>query len=107
MVPSIITFSDLKDEPSVRIELPALLPIGERIKLKLVLRRKNGTRTEELRIEGEYRVTGTSIDATYAPAKQALKVEATKVSPSWKAVRNPMVPTRNLPPTHSKAVVDE
>lgn len=107
MVPSIVILTDLKDEPSVRMELPALLPLGERIKLRLLLRRKNGHRTEELRVEGEYRVTESSVDATYAPAKQILKVEATKVAPSWKAVRNPVAPTRVLPPTHSKAIVDE
>lgn len=107
MVPSIVTFSDVKDAPSIRMELPALLPLGERIKLRVTLRRKNGHRTEELRVDGEYRVAETSVDATYAPPKQIVKVEATKVAPAWKAVRNPSPLRRLLPPTHSKAVLDE
>jgi len=107
MVPSIVLFSDVKDSPSVRMELPAIMPLGERVKLKLTLRRKNGPRTEELRVDGEYRVIETSLDATYAPPKQIVKLEATKVAPAWKAVRNPSPVRRGLAPTHSKAIVDE
>lgn len=106
MVPSIVIFSEVK-EASVHMELPSLLPIGERIKLHLTLRRRNKHRSEELHVEGEYRVTETSVDATYAPPKQIVRVEATKVAPAWKAVRNPSSLRRTLSPTHSRPIVDE
>lgn len=106
VVPSVITFDEVKDSPSVHMDLPALLPIGERVQLKLVLRRRNGPRTEELRVEGEYRVTEVIVDTTCAPAKQRLKVTAKGLTPSWRSVRNPPTTARRLAPTHSKAVIE-
>lgn len=85
--PSIVKFEDLKDSPSVRIELPAPLPLGTRINLCVTLRRRHGGRTEELRVNGEFRVATVSINATGAP-RQLLTVASTGVAPTWKAVKN-------------------
>lgn len=106
MVASVITFSEVKGSPAVRIELPALLPIGERITLRLSLRRRNGARTEELSIDGEFRVVASSVDASRGAPKQILSVEATKLAPAWKAIRNPPN-KRNLSPTKTHFVVEE
>jgi hypothetical protein len=107
MVPSVITFDEVKSSPSVRMDVPALLSIGERILLHFVLRRQNGPRSEELRIEGEFRVTEAVIDATCAPIKQRLKVSAKGVTPSWKAVkRSSVLIARKLAPTHTRSVIE-
>jgi len=107
MIPSIVTLGDLKDNPSVRMDLPGMIPIGEKLLLRFVIRRKLGPRTEELRVDGEFKVTSSSVDARGIP-RQMLVVEATKVAPSWKAIKNlPSETPRRLPPTHSKAVVRE
>jgi len=85
--PSIVKFEDLKESPSVRIELPAPLPIGTRINLCITLRRKHGGRTEELRVNGEFRVTSVTIDAVGA-SRQIVTIASTGVAPTWKAVKN-------------------
>jgi hypothetical protein len=104
-IPSIIILGDLKDSPSLRMELPSLLPIGERILLSFMIRRRVGNRTEEIRVEdGEFRVVSSSLDARSTP-RQLLTVESTKVAPSWKAIKNPPPAIRVLPPTHSKGTV--
>jgi hypothetical protein len=106
MVPSVITFEEVKDTPSVRIDLPTSLLVGGRIQLKFILRRRTGPRTEELRVDGEYRVTEVLLDATCAPPKQRIKVVAKGVAPAWKAVRNVATVARKLAPTHTKAVIE-
>lgn len=105
-VASVVTFEEVKDHPSVRMSLPAVLPLGERLRLKMLLRRKNGPRSEELRLEGDFRVTEVVIDTTCNPPKQLLKVAAVGVAPSWKAIRNQPSLEKKLPPTHSRIVVD-
>jgi hypothetical protein len=109
MVPSILVLGEVKDQPSVHKDLPAMLPIGERVKLHFFLRRKNGSRTEELHVDGDYRVTSSFVDATLHPPRQVLSVEALGVAPAWKAVRNPPAghQRRFSNPTHTKVVVTE
>jgi hypothetical protein len=106
MVPSVITFDEVKDSPSVRMDLPAIPSLGERILLRFVLRRRNGPRSEELHIEGEYRVTEVVLDTTCAPSKSRIKVQAKGLTPSWRAVRNQPTVHRRLAPTHTKSVIE-
>src|SRR5690606_18857166 len=89
-------FSDVKDSPRVRMTLPGLLPIGYRLNMSVVLRRKNGGRTEEFRACGEFRVVSSALDVT-GPSRQILSVEAVHVSPCWKAVKNTGKGLRPLP----------
>lgn len=103
--PSTVEFEDLKDGPSMAISLPSPLLLGTRLNLRFLVRRKNGSRTEELRIDGEYKVTEVTIDAR-AHVKQLVKVAATRVAPSWRAIKNPptekrlgKAPTRSSPRT--------
>lgn len=106
MVPSVITFDDVKDSPSVRIDLPTSPSLGERILLRLTLRRRNGHRSEELHIDGEYRVVEVVLDTTCAPPRSRVKVTAKGLTPSWRAVRNQPTVPRRLAPTHTKSVIE-
>jgi hypothetical protein len=85
---SIVKFGDLKDSPSVYLPLPTPIPIGTKVELAITLHRKNGTRTEELKISGEYKVTSVRFTTTGGP-RQHVVLESLHVAPSWKAVRNP------------------
>lgn len=85
--PSILRFEDLKDSPTVRIELPAPIPLGTKLNLTLALKRKHGGRTEELRVMGEFKVTSVTLDSS-GPLRQIVGVTSTGVAPSWKAVKN-------------------
>lgn len=98
--PSIVEFSDVKDSPRVRMTLPGPLPLGTRLLLRTVVRRKNGTRNEELRIEGEFKVVSSSFDVT-GPSRQVIAVEALRVAPTWKAIKNVPTPRRKPPPARA------
>jgi hypothetical protein len=94
--PSIVEFTDVKDAPRVRMTLPGPLSLGTKILLNLLVRRKNGNRTEELRIQGEFKVLTSAIDARGLP-RQVVSLEATKVVPVWKSVKTPEPPKRKPP----------
>lgn len=98
--PSILEFSDVKDSPRVRMSLPGPLPLGTRLLLNLVVHRKHGNRTEELKASGEFKVTSSSID-TQGPVRQLVSVEAVRVAPAWRAVKNASLPKRKLPPARA------
>jgi hypothetical protein len=87
LLPTRITFGDVKDGPMVLKELPYPMLIGAKVELRATVRRKHGGRTEELRVDGEFRVTNTSLDVRDG-ITQLVTVEATKVSPTWKAIKN-------------------
>jgi hypothetical protein len=98
LLPSIIEFTEVAGQPKVRLDLPGPLRLGERVRLKFTLRRKNATRTEELKIEGEYKVTAVEIDASGAYPRQLLSVETTTVRPTWKSIKNDPPFRLRLPP---------
>ena len=98
--PSIIEFSDVKNSPQVRMALPGPLLLGTRLLFHTYVRRKSGNRTEELRIEGEFKVLSSSFDVT-GPLKQRVTVEAVRLAPSWKAVKNAPVLLRKPPPARA------
>jgi hypothetical protein len=95
---SIVEFGDLKDSPSVHIPLPAPIPIGTRVQLALTLHRRNGTRTEELKVEGDYRVAAVSISVKGGQRQQVV-LESLGKAPAWRAVRNNR--EKKLPPARA------
>jgi hypothetical protein len=102
--PSIVEFDDVKDSPKVRMTLPGPLLIGTRLLLNLVVRRKNGSRTEELHVQGEFRVKASAFDAT-GLVRQVVSVEATKIAPTWRSVRNALGMKRKPPPAKAPRTV--
>ena len=84
---SLVSFADVKDAPTVRKVLPSPLRIGDVLNFKFILRRFRGRRTEELLVDGDFRVTSVTFDARGASPRQVLTVEATRVSPTWKSVK--------------------
>jgi hypothetical protein len=102
--PSIVDFSDVKDSPRVRMTLPGPLTLGTRLIIRTLVRRKNGSRTEELRIDGDFKVVSSSFDVT-GSSRQLVTVEAVRVAPSWKAVRNVSASRRKPPPARAPRTV--
>lgn len=102
--PSVLDFSDVKDSPRVKMSLPGPLPLGTRLLLNFSVRRKNGNRTEEFHASGEFKVIVSALDAT-GPTRQVVSVEAIRVAPSWRAVKNTTDPKRRLPPARSPRTV--
>jgi hypothetical protein len=94
--PSLLKLEDMEDLAPIRISLPAPLPIGSRLKLQFTLHRRNGGRTEELQVNGEFKVTEVTIDAR-GDAKQVVSVSSTGIVPTWRSVKNTAV--RRLKPT--------
>lgn len=99
-MPSLVKFDDLKDSPTIRMSLPGPIPIGTRLILNCYVQRKNGPRTEELKIQGEFRVQTSCLDASRA-GRQLLTVSSTGIAPSWKAVKNPAPVRRKVPPARA------
>lgn len=97
---SIVKFDDLKQSPEVRMDLPAPIPIGSRIRLAFTMTRTNKGRTEELRVNGEFQVTSSITDQTRGKSIQVVTISSTGLAPSWVAIKNPVAP-RKLAPTHN------
>jgi len=93
---TIVTIEDFKYYPSVQLELPAPLRIGDSVSLPRFSSQRDTAegRLEVLRVEaGRYRVLSVELDATnsYALPKQLLRVESVGVvPPTWKAVKRPL-----------------
>lgn len=102
--PSTVEFADVKDSPQIKMDLPCPLHLGTKILLDLTVRRKNGSRTEELRIAGEFKVTSSTLDVRSLP-RQIVQVEATKIAPVWRSVKTPTFPKRKPPPAISPRTV--
>lgn len=81
-----VTVEDVLGEPQLRIDLP-LMRLGDRIVLKAVLHRMKGGRTEELRLDGEFRVTSVVVDAR-GQARQILHVASVGITPTWRSIKN-------------------
>ncbi len=87
MLTAFLTLEDITGEPQMRLDLP-LMRLGDRLLLSAVLHRQKGGRTEELHVEGEFRVTSLILDAR-GRVKQLIRVAAIGVAPTWKAIKNP------------------
>jgi hypothetical protein len=96
LVPSLVLLSDVVGA-LVKMSLPGHLRVGDRVSLKFTLRRKNGQRTEELSVDGDFRVREVRFDAK--SSRQVLAVEAAQKAPAWRAIKN-VSTARRLAPTH-------
>jgi hypothetical protein len=94
---SLLKFDDVKESPMIKINLPVPIPIGSRIHLNFSLKRKNGNRTEELKVSGEFKVIEVSFDPKNL--KQNVIVVSTTVAPVWKSIKNG--PKRKMVPIRS------
>jgi hypothetical protein len=101
MLGTLLELLDVKGSPTVMLDLPGPLRIGDRITLCFRLQRRLGGRTEVLEVKGDVRVTSASLDATLAAPRQRIGVENAGAVPFvWKAVKNRPEWKRHLPPTH-------
>jgi hypothetical protein len=97
---SILELADVSGQPKVKLVLPAPLRLGDVLNLNFRLRRQTGGRTEALEVNGRFKVTSVGFDATQGLPRQLLVVEATGVTPIWRAIKNTPPFVRQLSPTH-------
>ena len=95
---SLITLGDLRDLPRVLKALPSPLRVGDVVLLDFTLRRRNGSRTDELVVHGNFRVSQVSFDARGSVPRQLVTVEAVQVAPAWRSVKNIQAAPRKLSP---------
>lgn len=94
---SIVKLGDVKDHPAVKIDLPQL-KVGDPVALRFRIERQNSGRTEELRVNGRFRVTAVGYDAIDGPRIQLLSVESTDRAPTWVSIKNRRRGPRRLSP---------
>jgi hypothetical protein len=92
---TIVELDDIKDKSKAKLDLPAPLRLGDRIQLSFVLKRSNQGRHEILEVRGEYKIT----DIYFHVGEQHLKVSATGLAPSWRAIKKEAPLRRRLGPT--------
>lgn len=96
---SIVKLSDVRGEPTAKLDLPGPLRIGDPLGLKFRVERRNGGRTEELVVEGQFRVTAVGIDTGSGTQRQLLSIEtAYGKPPVWRSVKTQPEPSRRLSP---------
>ena len=95
---SVVKLADVKSQPTAKLELPGNRRIGDTIRLHFRIERPNNGRTEELRVNGLYRVTAVGLDSAHGPVRQLLSVEAVDTPPTWRSVKNPAQQPSRLPP---------
>lgn len=89
-----VTLSEVVGSPTVKLDLPVPLRVGDRVRLRFVLRRLVGGRSEVLSVNDEFRVGGVIL----SEGRQTLSVDSVGKLPAWKAVRREPPPKRQLPP---------
>lgn len=97
---SVVKFDDVKQSPEMRMELPSPIPIGSKLRFAFTLTRTHKSRTEELRVNGEFQVTSVITDVTKGKPLQVITVSSVGLAPSWVAIKSPTA-TKKLVPTHS------
>lgn len=95
---TVLTLADVKDTPKVMKVVPGPLRMGDHVHLQFLLRKKTGNRTEELHVNGEFRVTSVSFDTRSATPRQLLTVDSVGIVPTWRAVKNLPQWRRRVPP---------
>lgn len=95
---SVAKLLDVKGQPTVMFDLPGPLHVGEPVGLRFRIERQNGGRTEELVVDGQFRVTAVGVDAASGPARQLLSVESAGVVPTWRSIKKRSQKPRRLPP---------
>lgn len=102
---SIVRLLDVKDQPTVKIDLPSL-HVGDPVGLRFRVERQNGGRTEELVVDGQFRVKAVGTDASSGPSRQLLSVEAARGLPTWRSIKKrPQTPRRLSPAVSPKTPV--
>lgn len=103
VVLSIVKLSDVRGEPAAKLDLPGPLRIGDPLGLKFRIERRNNGRTEELVVDGHFRVTAVGFDsAASGTSRQLLSVETQAgKTPVWHSVKNHSAPPRRLSPARS------
>lgn len=96
---SFLVFEDLKEPTLIRMDLPSPIPIGTPINLSFCVMRRNRGRSEELRIQGTYKVTHLVLEQEGKTFYQKVSLVSTGIAPSWRAVKKPI--PRKLAPTRS------
>lgn len=108
MIPAtIVELGDVAGKPRAKVDLPSPLRNGDRIALRFRLTRQHNGRSEVLDVDGEFAVRSVSFDATSGPPRQKITVEATTVSPVWRAVKKLHPPRRPFGPARAKRTVIE
>jgi hypothetical protein len=95
---SIVKLLDIKGEPVVKLDLPNPLGVGDPVGLQFRIERQNGGRTEELVVDGQFRVMARGVDAASGLPRQLLSVEPTGPVPHWRSIKNHAQKARRLPP---------
>jgi len=95
---SIVKLLDVKGQPTAKLDLPGLLRIGDPLGLRFRIERQNGGRTEELAVDGQFRVAAVGVDASSGPSRQLLSVEAAGAVPTWRSIKKRSQKPRRLPP---------
>lgn len=81
-----LVLADLADSSRVRYDLP-LVHLGQQIQLRFHLERQHLGRHEVLDVDGAFRVTGQTLEATGDGPCQIVQVQSTGKAPSWQAVK--------------------
>ncbi len=84
---TILEIIDLAPAPKARLDLP-LSRVGDRLRLRFLLQRKNKGRTEVLNVQGDYRVSAAVLESNEHGLGQALQIASTGAAPAWRAVKN-------------------
>jgi len=95
---TIVKLADVKSQPTAKLELPGSRRIGDTIRLHFRIERHNNGRTEELRVNGLFRVTAFGLDSADGPTRQLLSVEAVDRPPTWRSVKNSVQEAPRLSP---------
>jgi len=85
---TIVKLADVTSQPTAKLELPGHRRIGDTIRLHFRIERQNGGRTEELRVNGLFRVSAVGNDCADGPTRQLLSVEAVDRPTTWVSVKN-------------------
>lgn len=97
---SLVRLLDVKGQPTVKIDLPGLR-VGDPVGLRFRIERANGGRTEELVVDGPFRVKAVGTDASSGPPRQLLSVEAAQGLPTWRSIKKKPQKARRLSPAVS------
>ncbi len=101
-----VVLADVEGQPFFRKDLPAPMRLGDTLRLEARLLRKHNRRTEELRLQGEFKIVEVAFDG-HARTRQVLKIEAKGLSPSWRAIRNGPLEVSKLGPARAPKTVVE
>ena len=94
---TVLKLLDVNGRPSVKLDLPVSLRIGDRVTVNFKLTRKNAGRTEVLEAVGDLRVMAVSFNLTRARMCQMVDTESVSGVPfKWKAVKTKTVVPRKL-----------